>query len=179
MAKANITDGTQTGHLQFGASTELTSMEYAQSFTDVKLNCPAVVPSQTPVYVNDFTDIVGNIQWFMAQSETAGYSKQGIFNASETQKRSIKLCHVLFQEPHSSNSIPGHPESHPKNRTNGPGKPVQETTPHLKPRIAMLILELSDWDANCVDEQTPWDIAAFITQKCGLVSEGFEGRKAS
>ncbi|KAJ7839586.1 hypothetical protein B0H14DRAFT_2587922 [Mycena olivaceomarginata] len=57
-----------------------------QSFTDIKLNCPAVVPSQTPVYVNDFTDVVGNIQWFMAQSETAGYSKQGIFNASETQK---------------------------------------------------------------------------------------------
>ncbi|KAJ7821445.1 hypothetical protein B0H14DRAFT_2599209 [Mycena olivaceomarginata] len=39
------------------------------------------------VYVNDFTDVVGNIQWFMAQSETAGYSKQGIFDASETQKR--------------------------------------------------------------------------------------------
>ncbi|KAJ7804664.1 hypothetical protein B0H14DRAFT_2612087 [Mycena olivaceomarginata] len=56
-----------------------------------------LVPSQTPVYVNDFTNVVGNIQWFMAQTETAGYSKQGIFNASETQKRSIKLRHVLFQ----------------------------------------------------------------------------------
>jgi hypothetical protein len=33
----------------------------------------------------------------MAQSETAGYSKQGIFNASETQKWSIKLRHILFQ----------------------------------------------------------------------------------
>ncbi|KAJ7303506.1 hypothetical protein DFH08DRAFT_825795 [Mycena albidolilacea] len=72
-------------------------MEYAQSFTNVKLNCLTVVPSQTLVYVNNFTNIVGNIQWFMAQSETAGYSKQGIFNASETQKRSIKLCCVLFQ----------------------------------------------------------------------------------
>ncbi|KAJ7859811.1 hypothetical protein B0H14DRAFT_2576974 [Mycena olivaceomarginata] len=30
-------------------------MEYAQSFTDVKLNCLAVIASQTPVYVNDFT----------------------------------------------------------------------------------------------------------------------------
>ncbi|KAJ7804170.1 hypothetical protein B0H14DRAFT_3486571 [Mycena olivaceomarginata] len=28
-----------------------------------------------------------------------------------------------------------------------------------------------DWDANRVDEQTPWDIAAFITQKCGPVAE--------
>ncbi|KAJ7726973.1 hypothetical protein B0H14DRAFT_2640996 [Mycena olivaceomarginata] len=83
---------------RFGASTELTSTEYAQSFTDVKLNCPAVVPSQMPVYVNDFTDVVGNIQWFMAQSETAGYSKQGIFSAIETQKQSIKLRHVLFQK---------------------------------------------------------------------------------
>jgi hypothetical protein len=54
---------------RFGASTELTSTEYAQSFTDVKLNCPAVVPSQTPVYVNDFTDVVGNIQWFMHGAE--------------------------------------------------------------------------------------------------------------
>ncbi|KAJ7758785.1 hypothetical protein B0H14DRAFT_3598036, partial [Mycena olivaceomarginata] len=36
-----------------------------------------------------------------------------------------------------------------------------------------------DWDANRVDEQTPRDIAAFITQKCGPVAEGFEGRKAN
>ncbi|KAJ7331383.1 hypothetical protein DFH08DRAFT_1021489 [Mycena albidolilacea] len=79
--------------------------EYAQSFTDVKLNCLAVVPSQTPVYVNDFTNVVGNIQWFMAQSETAGYSKQGIFNASETQKRSIKLRHVLFQKVNAEEDI--------------------------------------------------------------------------
>ncbi|KAK7002509.1 hypothetical protein R3P38DRAFT_3404789 [Favolaschia claudopus] len=35
------------------------------------------------------------------------------------------------------------------------------------------------WDAKRVDEQTPRDIAAFITQKCGPVEEGFEGRKYS
>ncbi|KAJ7450707.1 hypothetical protein B0H11DRAFT_1612766, partial [Mycena galericulata] len=37
----------------------------------------------------------------------------------------------------------------------------------------------SAWDAKRVDEQTPRDIAAFITQKCGPVEEGFEGRKYS
>ncbi|KAK7012433.1 hypothetical protein R3P38DRAFT_3588217 [Favolaschia claudopus] len=35
------------------------------------------------------------------------------------------------------------------------------------------------WDSKRVDEQTPRDIAAFITQKCGPVEEGFEGRKYS
>ncbi|KAK7005549.1 hypothetical protein R3P38DRAFT_2794714 [Favolaschia claudopus] len=34
------------------------------------------------------------------------------------------------------------------------------------------------WDAKRVDEQTPRDITAFITQKCGPPEEGFEGRKA-
>ncbi|KAJ7846486.1 hypothetical protein B0H14DRAFT_2584116 [Mycena olivaceomarginata] len=66
-----------------------------------------------PVYVNDFTDVVGNIQWFMAQSETAGYSKQGIFNASETQKRLIKLRHVLFQKV---NGEPSNRRRHQKHR---------------------------------------------------------------
>ncbi|KAJ7731567.1 hypothetical protein DFH07DRAFT_717766, partial [Mycena maculata] len=37
----------------------------------------------------------------------------------------------------------------------------------------------SKWDPKRVDEQTPHDIATFITQKCGPVEEGFEGRKAS
>ncbi|KAJ7240214.1 hypothetical protein C8J57DRAFT_1245432 [Mycena rebaudengoi] len=35
------------------------------------------------------------------------------------------------------------------------------------------------WDPKRVDEQTPRDITAFITQKCGPVEEGFEGRKYS
>ncbi|KAK7006580.1 hypothetical protein R3P38DRAFT_3325946 [Favolaschia claudopus] len=35
------------------------------------------------------------------------------------------------------------------------------------------------WDAKRVDEQTPGDITAFITQKCGPPEEGFEGRKYS
>ncbi|KAJ6568028.1 hypothetical protein DFH09DRAFT_845682, partial [Mycena vulgaris] len=35
------------------------------------------------------------------------------------------------------------------------------------------------WDPKRVDEQTPRDIATFITQKCGPVEEGFEGRKYS
>ncbi|KAJ7824443.1 hypothetical protein B0H14DRAFT_3469306 [Mycena olivaceomarginata] len=35
------------------------------------------------------------------------------------------------------------------------------------------------WDAKRVDEQTPRDIAAFITQKCGPTEQGFEGRKYS
>ncbi|KAJ7254549.1 hypothetical protein C8J57DRAFT_1236789 [Mycena rebaudengoi] len=35
------------------------------------------------------------------------------------------------------------------------------------------------WDPKRVDEQTPRDITAFITKKCGPVEEGFEGRKYS
>ncbi|KAJ7882606.1 hypothetical protein B0H14DRAFT_2565293 [Mycena olivaceomarginata] len=35
------------------------------------------------------------------------------------------------------------------------------------------------WDAKRVDEQTPRDIAAFITLKCGPTEQGFEGRKYS
>jgi hypothetical protein len=35
------------------------------------------------------------------------------------------------------------------------------------------------WDAKRVDEQTPRDIAAFITLKCGPTEQGFEGRKVS
>ncbi|KAJ7759944.1 hypothetical protein B0H16DRAFT_1720159 [Mycena metata] len=36
-----------------------------------------------------------------------------------------------------------------------------------------------NWDAKRVDEETPRDITAFISQKCGPVAEGFEGRKYS
>ncbi|KAJ7628601.1 hypothetical protein FB45DRAFT_1079705 [Roridomyces roridus] len=35
------------------------------------------------------------------------------------------------------------------------------------------------WDAKCVDEQTPKDITAFITKKCGPTDKGFEGKKYS
>lgn len=35
----------------------------------------------------------------------------------------------------------------------------------------------SNWNAKQVNEQTPSHITAFITQKCGPVTEGFEGRK--
>jgi len=33
------------------------------------------------------------------------------------------------------------------------------------------------WDAKAVMRQTPYDICAFITQKCGPVEAGYEGRK--
>ena len=33
------------------------------------------------------------------------------------------------------------------------------------------------WDAKAVTRQTPYDIHAFITQKCGPVEVGYEGRK--
>ncbi|KAJ7023433.1 hypothetical protein C8F04DRAFT_1271362 [Mycena alexandri] len=35
------------------------------------------------------------------------------------------------------------------------------------------------WDPKQVDEQTPRDIATFITQKCGPIQDGFQGRKYS
>jgi hypothetical protein len=37
----------------------------------------------------------------------------------------------------------------------------------------------ANWDAKAVTQQTPFDIRAFITQKCGPVEAGFEGRKVS
>lgn len=33
------------------------------------------------------------------------------------------------------------------------------------------------WDAKAVTRQTPYDVRAFITQKCGPVEAGYEGRK--
>ena len=33
------------------------------------------------------------------------------------------------------------------------------------------------WDAKAVTRQTPYDIRAFITQKCGPVEAGYEGKK--
>ncbi|KAJ7141971.1 hypothetical protein C8R46DRAFT_1046516 [Mycena filopes] len=33
------------------------------------------------------------------------------------------------------------------------------------------------WDPKLVNEQTPRDIATFITQKCGPIEDGFEGKK--
>ncbi|KAJ7137296.1 hypothetical protein C8R46DRAFT_817303, partial [Mycena filopes] len=35
------------------------------------------------------------------------------------------------------------------------------------------------WNPKQVDEQTPRDIATFITQKCGPIEDGFEGKKYS
>ncbi|KAF9064213.1 hypothetical protein BDP27DRAFT_1230799 [Rhodocollybia butyracea] len=34
-----------------------------------------------------------------------------------------------------------------------------------------------NWDAKAVTAQTPYDIILFITQKCGPVKDGFEGKK--
>ncbi|KAJ6603241.1 hypothetical protein DFH09DRAFT_810307, partial [Mycena vulgaris] len=45
--------------------------------------------------------------------------------------------------------------------------------------IAWHLRRTKKWDPKRVDKQTPHDMAAFITQKCGPVAEGFEGRKYS
>ena len=37
----------------------------------------------------------------------------------------------------------------------------------------------ASWDPKQVDENTPRDIIKFITQKCGPVEDGFEGKRVS
>ncbi|KAK7005547.1 hypothetical protein R3P38DRAFT_3215304 [Favolaschia claudopus] len=49
----------------------------------------------------------------------------------------------------------------------------------IKHYITFHLRRNKKWDATRVDDKTPHDIAAFITQKCGPVEEGFEGRKYS
>jgi len=49
----------------------------------------------------------------------------------------------------------------------------------IKAYITFHMQRDANWDAKAVTQQTPFDIWAFITQKCGPVEAGFEGRKAS
>ncbi|KAK6978265.1 hypothetical protein R3P38DRAFT_3411222 [Favolaschia claudopus] len=49
----------------------------------------------------------------------------------------------------------------------------------IKHYITFHLRRNKKWDATRVDDKTPHDIAAFITQKCGPAEEGFEGRKYS
>ncbi|KAK6983889.1 hypothetical protein R3P38DRAFT_3457862 [Favolaschia claudopus] len=49
----------------------------------------------------------------------------------------------------------------------------------IKHYITFHIRRNKKWDPKRVDDKTPHDITAFITQKCGPVEQGFEGRKYS
>ncbi|KAJ7583766.1 hypothetical protein C8J56DRAFT_711770, partial [Mycena floridula] len=49
----------------------------------------------------------------------------------------------------------------------------------IKAFIAYMTRKTPGWDPKRVDEQTPKDIITFITQKCGPVDQGFEGKKYS
>ncbi|KAK7025617.1 hypothetical protein R3P38DRAFT_3531239 [Favolaschia claudopus] len=49
----------------------------------------------------------------------------------------------------------------------------------IKHYITFHLRRNKNWDAKQVDDKTPHDITAFITQKCGPVEQGFEGRKYS
>ncbi|KAK6980501.1 hypothetical protein R3P38DRAFT_3466418 [Favolaschia claudopus] len=49
----------------------------------------------------------------------------------------------------------------------------------IKHYITFHLRRNKKWDAKRVDDKTPHNITAFITQKCGPVEQGFEGRKYS
>ncbi|KAK7026618.1 hypothetical protein R3P38DRAFT_3315628 [Favolaschia claudopus] len=49
----------------------------------------------------------------------------------------------------------------------------------IKHYITFHLRRNKKWDAQRVDDKTPHNITAFITQKCGPVEQGFEGRKYS
>ena len=47
----------------------------------------------------------------------------------------------------------------------------------IKAYITFHMKRDAKWDAKAVTRQTPYDVQAFITQKCGPVEAGYEGRK--
>ncbi|KAJ7240272.1 hypothetical protein C8J57DRAFT_1371921 [Mycena rebaudengoi] len=70
---------------------------FAETFADVKLNGRATVPVGIPSFSDDFSTVLQNVEWFMTQTETAKYSKAGIFGGNESSGRSIRMRHVLFE----------------------------------------------------------------------------------
>lgn len=73
------------------------STNFAPTFADVKLNCRAIAPSDVETFADDFTSVMQNIEWLMAQTETPGNTKQGVLTSNESPKISIKMRHVLFE----------------------------------------------------------------------------------
>jgi hypothetical protein len=49
----------------------------------------------------------------------------------------------------------------------------------IKNYILYHLARNKNWDAKAVIAQTPYDIISFITQKCGPVKDGFEGKKVN
>ncbi|KAF9238398.1 hypothetical protein BU15DRAFT_62593 [Melanogaster broomeanus] len=49
----------------------------------------------------------------------------------------------------------------------------------IKAFLAFHLKHTAGWDPKAVTKQTPYDVRLFITHKCGLKSEGYEGHKYS
>ncbi|KAK7055632.1 hypothetical protein R3P38DRAFT_2760807 [Favolaschia claudopus] len=71
--------------------------KFTPNLADLKLNCRLVAPSASPFAV-DFKVVMKTIKKLMAQVETAGYEKSGIFNAKENPKATLKIRHVVFEQ---------------------------------------------------------------------------------
>ncbi|KAK6974454.1 hypothetical protein R3P38DRAFT_3335806 [Favolaschia claudopus] len=70
--------------------------EFDPSFADIKLNCRLVAPSNSP-FAGDFQIAMKTITKLMAQVETDGYKKSGIFNFKENPKIGFKIRHIVFE----------------------------------------------------------------------------------
>jgi hypothetical protein len=49
----------------------------------------------------------------------------------------------------------------------------------IKAYITFHMKRTPDWDPKVVTRNTPYDIRLFISQKCGPMADGYEGRKVS
>ncbi|KAJ7192594.1 hypothetical protein GGX14DRAFT_594476 [Mycena pura] len=72
-------------------------MKFTKNFADVRLYGRAIKPSNIPCFADDFSTILQNVEWFMKETETPGYSKQGIFTENENPRASVNMRHVLFE----------------------------------------------------------------------------------
>ncbi|KAK7025639.1 hypothetical protein R3P38DRAFT_2778450 [Favolaschia claudopus] len=70
--------------------------EFDPSFADIKLNCRLVAPLNS-LFAGDFQFAMRTITKLMAQVETDGYKKSGIFNFNENPKIGFKIRHIVFE----------------------------------------------------------------------------------
>ncbi|KAJ7246451.1 hypothetical protein C8J57DRAFT_1523579 [Mycena rebaudengoi] len=71
--------------------------EYTPTLADVKLNCRLVAP-ELPPFAADFGNVLENMKWLMANSQTEGNKKKGVFDAGEKPIATIRVRHVLFEK---------------------------------------------------------------------------------
>ncbi|KAK7016115.1 hypothetical protein R3P38DRAFT_3321543 [Favolaschia claudopus] len=75
--------------------------EFDPSFADIKLNCRLVAPLNS-LFAGDFQFAMRTITKLMAQVETDGYKKSGIFNFNENPKIGFKIRHIVFEPKEES-----------------------------------------------------------------------------